>query len=93
MRLETKNWSRRRSILCILSRVYRKRVGFASVSQEQMSSSNKNFASKKKAPLPSGWVACRSKSYPDRMYYYNVATGCSSWDEPKYPKSDNVSKT
>jgi hypothetical protein len=56
-----------------------------------MSSSNKNVALKKK-PLPSGWVACHSKSYPDRMYYYNVVTGCSSWDEPKYPKSDDVSK-
>lgn len=57
-----------------------------------MSSSNKNVALEKKPPLPSGWVACRSKSYPGRMYYYNVVTRCSSWDEPKYPKSDDVSK-
>jgi len=35
-----------------------------------------------KPKLPYGWVVKQSKSYPDRVYYFNVNTGSSSWEFP-----------
>lgn len=29
-----------------------------------------------------GWIQCRSKSYPDRMYYHNTHSGCNTWYRP-----------
>ncbi|KAL0100454.1 hypothetical protein PUN28_019649 [Cardiocondyla obscurior] len=29
-----------------------------------------------------GWIQCRSKSFPDRTYYYNTRSGCSTWCRP-----------
>ncbi|XP_012217238.1 uncharacterized protein [Linepithema humile] len=29
-----------------------------------------------------GWIQCRSKSYPDRMYYHNTHSGCGTWYRP-----------
>jgi hypothetical protein len=59
-----------------------------------MSSAGKDLAVKKEPPLPNGWVVCPSKSYPDRVYYFNVFTGRSSWEKPvlkQYLISDDVS--
>ena len=36
----------------------------------------------KKPALPFGWVVRQSKTYPDRIYYFNVNTGASSWEFP-----------
>ncbi|XP_035220429.1 transcriptional protein SWT1-like [Stegodyphus dumicola] len=35
-----------------------------------------------KSILPSGWIVASSKRYPDRVYYFNVITGASSWECP-----------
>ncbi|XP_021940372.1 transcriptional protein SWT1 isoform X2 [Zootermopsis nevadensis] len=35
-----------------------------------------------KLPLPSGWVVYPSKSHLDKVYYFNVCTGVSSWERP-----------
>ncbi|GFT45551.1 transcriptional protein SWT1 [Nephila pilipes] len=37
--------------------------------------------------LPDGWIVKISKHYPDRVYYFNTLTGCSTWECPKlkYP--------
>lgn len=32
--------------------------------------------------LPPGWVARQSKTYPDRVYYFNTDSGLSSWEFP-----------
>ncbi|XP_066592364.1 transcriptional protein SWT1 isoform X2 [Prorops nasuta] len=37
----------------------------------------------KKQKLPDGWIVVHSKSHPDRIYYFNVKTNRSSWEEPK----------
>lgn len=37
---------------------------------------------KDKPTLPYGWIMKQSKSYPDRVYYFNVNTGMSSWEFP-----------
>ncbi|XP_053381277.1 uncharacterized protein LOC123554913 [Mercenaria mercenaria] len=36
----------------------------------------------KKSELPFGWIVKQSKSYPDRIYYFNVNTGASTWEFP-----------
>ncbi|XP_060582002.1 muscle M-line assembly protein unc-89-like [Ruditapes philippinarum] len=36
----------------------------------------------KKAELPFGWIVKQSKTYPDRVYYFNVNSGASSWEFP-----------
>jgi WW domain len=33
--------------------------------------------------LPKNWVKKQSKSRPDKSYYFNTATGVSSWTVPK----------
>ncbi|CAH1785244.1 unnamed protein product [Owenia fusiformis] len=46
-----------------------------------------------KPHLPHGWVAKQSKSYPDRLYYFNILTGSTSWEVPKsMPKVQNKPK-
>jgi hypothetical protein len=49
---------------------------------KEMSILKNDFALKKEPPLPSGWEAYPSKSHPDKVYYYNVFTGRSSWERP-----------
>ncbi|XP_046414257.1 transcriptional protein SWT1 isoform X2 [Neodiprion fabricii] len=39
---------------------------------------------KSKVNLPSGWIVVNSTSFPDRVYYFNVRTGKSSWTEPSH---------
>ncbi|XP_012525767.2 uncharacterized protein DDB_G0284459 [Monomorium pharaonis] len=29
-----------------------------------------------------GWIQCRSKSFPNRIYYYNTRSGCNTWYRP-----------
>ncbi|XP_024870762.1 uncharacterized protein DDB_G0271670-like [Temnothorax curvispinosus] len=29
-----------------------------------------------------GWIQCRSKTYPDRVYYHNTRSGCNTWCRP-----------
>lgn len=29
-----------------------------------------------------GWMRCRSKTYADRVYFYNMNSGCSTWHRP-----------
>lgn len=29
-----------------------------------------------------GWIQCQSKSFPDRVYYYNTRSGCNTWYRP-----------
>ncbi|XP_046735272.1 transcriptional protein SWT1 isoform X2 [Diprion similis] len=43
---------------------------------------------KSKVNLPNGWIVVNSTSFPDRVYYFNVRTGKSSWTEP----SDETTK-
>ena len=45
-----------------------------------------------KPQLPFGWVVKHSKSYPDRVYYFNVNSGASTWEFPDLIKDYNVSK-
>ncbi|CAK9829010.1 Transcriptional protein SWT1 [Anthophora retusa] len=35
-----------------------------------------------KHKLPKNWVVLNSKSYPDRVYYFNTKTKQTSWEEP-----------
>ena len=44
-----------------------------------------------KPQLPFGWVVKQSKSYPDRVYYFNINSGASTWEFPDLIKSYNVS--
>ncbi|KAL3870283.1 hypothetical protein ACJMK2_038359 [Sinanodonta woodiana] len=39
-----------------------------------------------KPTLPHGWIVRQSKSYPDRVYYFNIDTGVSTWEIPKLIK-------
>lgn len=32
--------------------------------------------------LPKDWMKCKSKKHPDRFYYFNKATGETSWIPP-----------
>ncbi|KAG8184763.1 hypothetical protein JTE90_019359 [Oedothorax gibbosus] len=44
-----------------------------------------------KTILPHGWIVKTSNKYPDRVYYFNLVTGSSSWECPELvpkPKSD-----
>ncbi|XP_069670282.1 uncharacterized protein [Periplaneta americana] len=47
-----------------------------------MSTVNKDSTSKKKPRLPTGWAVYPSKTYPNRVYYFNSFTGCTTWDKP-----------
>lgn len=29
-----------------------------------------------------GWIQCRSKSFPSRVYYHNTRSGCNTWYRP-----------
>ncbi|KAK3586723.1 hypothetical protein CHS0354_017521 [Potamilus streckersoni] len=49
-----------------------------------MSSSQKENLNK--PTLPHGWIVRQSKTYPDRVYYFNVDTGVSTWEIPKLIK-------
>ncbi|KAK3088725.1 hypothetical protein FSP39_023048 [Pinctada imbricata] len=40
-----------------------------------------------KPNLPHGWIVKQSKTYPDRVYYFNVHTGSSTWEVPALLKS------
>ena len=44
-----------------------------------------------KQELPNGWVVKQSKSYPDRVYYFNTLTGVSTWEIPNVLKPYIVS--
>lgn len=35
-----------------------------------------------KVSLPHGWIVLHSKTYPNRTYYYNKITKCSTWKSP-----------
>ncbi|OWF52592.1 Transcriptional protein SWT1 [Mizuhopecten yessoensis] len=37
---------------------------------------------KVKPKLPFGWIVRQSSSFPDRIYYFNVQTGASTWEIP-----------
>ncbi|KAL4218785.1 RNA endoribonuclease [Mactra antiquata] len=43
--------------------------------------------------LPPGWVVRQSKSYPDRVYYFNIDSGLSSWEFPDILESFNSNNT
>lgn len=43
-----------------------------------------------KQHLPKNWIVVNSKSYPDKIYYFNVKTSQSSWDQPTLEKSNKV---
>lgn len=45
----------------------------------------------KKSKLPQNWVVVNSKSHPDRVYYFNVKTNESSWNEPTAPEANKTS--
>ncbi|XP_052221758.1 uncharacterized protein LOC127838207 [Dreissena polymorpha] len=49
----------------------------------------------KKDTLPFGWVVKQSKSYPDRVYYFNINSGASTWEFPDLiqPYLDNKGKS
>ncbi|GBM43661.1 Transcriptional protein SWT1 [Araneus ventricosus] len=36
-----------------------------------------------KGSLPDGWIVKVSKNFPDRVYYFNINTGSSTWECPK----------
>lgn len=42
--------------------------------------------------LPPGWIMQKSKTYPDRVYYFNTLTGVSSWAFPGAACSDSDEK-
>jgi len=46
-----------------------------------------------KHKLPKDWIAVNSKSYPDRVYYFNVKTNQSSWTQPTLDDVDKTSRT
>lgn len=29
-----------------------------------------------------GWIQCRSKSYPDQVYFHNTHSNCNTWYRP-----------
>lgn len=35
-----------------------------------------------KSSLSHGWIQCRSKRYPKRLYFHNVNSGCNTWNRP-----------
>ncbi|XP_043502228.1 transcriptional protein SWT1-like isoform X2 [Polistes fuscatus] len=44
----------------------------------------------KKHNLPKHWIVVKSKTHQDRVYYFNIKTNESSWNEPT---EDNIDKT
>ncbi|XP_055950148.1 transcriptional protein SWT1-like [Argiope bruennichi] len=47
-----------------------------------------------KGSLPDGWIVKVSKNFPDRVYYFNIYTGSSTWECPKLdpPGSNKIKK-
>lgn len=45
-----------------------------------------------KQKLPKNWIVLHSKTHPDRVYYFNVKTNKSSWDEPTEQQSEQTKK-
>ncbi|XP_076286282.1 swt1 RNA endoribonuclease [Lasioglossum baleicum] len=45
-----------------------------------------------KQNLPKNWIVLNSKTHPDRVYYFNVKTNQSSWEEPTEQQSEQVGK-
>ncbi|XP_020291164.1 transcriptional protein SWT1-like [Pseudomyrmex gracilis] len=43
-----------------------------------------------KQHLPDNWIVVNSKSYPDKIYYFNVKTSQSSWNQPTLEKSNKM---
>ncbi|PSN54568.1 hypothetical protein C0J52_07102 [Blattella germanica] len=48
-----------------------------------------NYDSKTKQILPKDWIVRRSKRYPDKTYYFNTVTKCSTWDFPVMTSTSN----
>lgn len=44
----------------------------------------------RKPLLPHGWTVRVSKSYPDRVYYFNTLTGATSWELPGLVEPDTL---
>ncbi|XP_022099195.1 transcriptional protein SWT1-like [Acanthaster planci] len=47
---------------------------------------------KKKPALPEGWIVKQSTTYPDRVYFFNVRTGATTWNAPEFLSSDSGSR-
>lgn len=45
-----------------------------------------------KSNLPKNWIVCSSKSYPDKVYYFNTVTNKTSWELPVAENQNEVSK-
>ncbi|XP_076649695.1 swt1 RNA endoribonuclease isoform X1 [Halictus rubicundus] len=45
-----------------------------------------------KQQLPKNWIVLNSKTHPDRVYYFNVKTNQSSWEEPTGQQSEQIGK-
>ena len=43
-----------------------------------------------KPQLPHGWTVRVSRSYPDRVYYFNTLTGATSWELPGLVEPDTL---
>ncbi|XP_076765588.1 swt1 RNA endoribonuclease isoform X2 [Xylocopa sonorina] len=43
-----------------------------------------------KCTLPENWIAVNSKTHPNRIYYFNVKTKQSSWNEPSANEMEQV---
>ncbi|XP_053970494.1 transcriptional protein SWT1 isoform X1 [Hylaeus volcanicus] len=43
-----------------------------------------------KHKLPKNWIVLNSKTHPDRVYYFNVKTNQSSWEQPTTDQSEKV---
>ncbi|XP_076676886.1 swt1 RNA endoribonuclease isoform X2 [Andrena cerasifolii] len=45
-----------------------------------------------KQTLPQNWIVLNSKTHPDRVYYFNVKTNQSSWEEPTAHQPEQSAK-
>lgn len=45
-----------------------------------------------KPNLPNDWIVVNSESHPDRVYYFNVRTNKSSWEQPLPEETNMVSR-
>ena len=45
-----------------------------------------------KQTLPQHWIVVNSKTHPDRVYYFNVKTNQSSWEEPTADQPEQSAK-
>ncbi|XP_062608177.1 transcriptional protein SWT1-like [Saccostrea cucullata] len=45
-----------------------------------------SYKKHEKQELPNGWVVKQSKTYPDKVYYFNTLTGVSTWEVPELLK-------